>query len=166
LQYLTITNVPQTANLLIPVSSINNPPYNSSLSTIYLQIQNSNGYYMQTCSFKQSAPTQLRSSTSLLIQGWNSQIGATSNVTFALSTYFVPFTNNIVWIHDQTLAISPLYPTSFTVTNYSSNQLSSYISGATAIGQSLSFSATISNPPTTQPLSSTMYVVYSSTLFI
>ena len=166
LQYLTVNNVPQAAGLSIAVSSINNPPYNGSLYTISLQIQNSNGYYMQTCSFKQPAATQLRNSSSLLIVGWNSQVGTTSTVTFTLSTYFVPIMNNIIWVYDQALSVKPLFPASFTVTNYSSSQVSNYISGATAIGQSLSFSASITNPLSTQPLASFMYVVYSSTLFI
>jgi hypothetical protein len=165
-QYLTLNTVPQSAGLSIAVSFINNAPYNGSLYSVTLQIQNANGYYMQNCSFKPPAATQLRNSTGLLINNWNSQVGATSNVTFTLSTYFVPIVSNIVWVYDQTVSVTPLFPNSFTITNYTNNQFSNYISGATATGRSLSFSSSITNPPSTQPLSSSMYVVFSNTLFI
>jgi len=62
-QFLTITSVPTSANLIFSIMSINNPPYNGTFMDIYLQIQNSNNNYMQVCNFKQQAVSILRNSS-------------------------------------------------------------------------------------------------------
>lgn len=164
-QFLTISSPPQASNLTVAVSSINNPPYNSSFLNINIQIQNSAGNFMQVCSFQQQAVTQLRSSKGLALNNWNSQIGATSTVSVTLSTYFKPYSTSIMWSYPSTLTVTTISPASSVLTLLGETT-SSYITSTTAVGNSLTFSAQITNPTSVQPLPSQMYVTYSNTQFI
>ncbi len=120
---------------------------------------------MQICSFKQQAVTTLRSSTALTVSNWNTSVGATSTVTLTLSTYFTPYTTTLLWVYDNTLTAVVFAPASSTIIQFNSTS-SNTISSTTAIGRSLSFSAQITNPPSKQPLTSYLYVVYSGSFFV
>lgn len=152
-QFLTINSPPQSANLNIAVSTINNPPYNGSFASIGIQIQNTAGYFMQICSFTQQAVTTLRNSASFTITNWNNQIGATSTVAFTLSTYFKPYTTSLLWVFPNSLSITALTPASGTLSTQN-GMLVDLISGASAVGNSLTFSAQITNPTSVQSLTS------------
>jgi hypothetical protein len=164
-QFLTINSPPQSANLAIAVSTINNPPYNGTFANIGIQIQNSAGYFMQTCSFVQQAVTTLRNTTSISLLNWNNQIGATSTVAVTLSTYFKPYTTSLLWVFPDSLSITTLTPASSTLTSQN-GLIADFITGASAVGNSLTFSVQITNPSSVQSLASDIYVVYSSTQFI
>lgn len=152
-QFLTINSPPQSANLTIAVSTINNPPYNSSFASIGIQIQNTAGYFMQTCSFVQQAVTTLRNSSSFSLINWNNQIGATSTVAITLSTYFKPYTTSLLWIFPNSLSVTVLTPASGVLTVQNSS-ITDFITGASAVGNSLTFSAQITNPTSVQSLAS------------
>jgi hypothetical protein len=164
-QFLTINSPPQSLNLTLVVSTINNPPYNGSFASIGIQIQNTAGYFMQVCSFQQQAVTTLRNSTSLTLTNWNSQVGATSTVSVTLSTFFKPYTTSLQWIFPSTLSVTTLTPASSALTLQNSS-INAYITGTTTVGNSLTFSAQITNPTSVQSLASNIYVVYSATQFI
>ena len=165
-QFLTISGLPTSANLFLNVSSVNNAPYNSSLISIFLQIQNQNGYYMQVCSFSQPAPTTLRTSTSVDVQNWNSSVGAISNVTITINTYFTPFTTKMLWVYDQNFTVSALSPSSSTSLSVLGNNSLNYMAGGVASGKTLSFLAQVTNPNTRQPVVFSVYVIYSSSIFV
>ena len=165
-QLLTITGVPSSAGLSFNVSQVNNSPYNASLMTVSLQIQNANSYYMQVCSFAQPAPTQLRTSTSASLQNWNNSVGAISNSTLTINTYFTPFTTSSLAIYDSNLTAIPYSPTVQVQLVQQGNNTLNYLTAGTQIGRSLSFYLTITNPPTLQPLLFTLYVIYSTSLFV
>jgi hypothetical protein len=134
--------------------------------TISLQIQNSNSQYMQICTFTQPAPTLLRNSTNAVLQGWNTSIGATSNATLTVYTYFTPISTTALWIFDRNFTASALSTSIILATQTQGNSTLDYITGGTAVGRSLSFLVQITNPPTQQPVSFTFYVIYSTNLFI
>lgn len=113
-QFLTITNLPAQANLTLTIKNLNNAPYNSSLISASLQIQNQNGYNMQICNFSQPAPTSLRDSIGAILQNWNNSVGASSDVTLTISTFFTPYTSRILFVYDSNFTISALSPTSTT----------------------------------------------------
>lgn len=164
-QYLTITAATTSANMIIQVNSINNPPYNDSFNDIGIQITTSAGNSMQVCNFKQNAVTTLRKSTSFNLLNWNSQIGSQSSVTATLNTFFTPYSNQLLFIYPVNWVYTIQTPASNVLTSTSSIS-NNYISGATTIGKSLLFSAIVKNPPFVQPLNSTIYVAFSSTRFI
>ena len=149
-QFLTINGVPTTPNLVIDITNMNNAPYNSSLISASLQIQNQNSNYMQVCSFNQPAPTSLRPSTSLVVQNWNSSVGATSNVTLTLNTYFTPFTNQLLFVYDSNFTITPLTPTTSTSTSQNSNNTLNFLGSGVAVSKSLSYLVQITNPSSQQ----------------
>jgi hypothetical protein len=115
-QFLTIASPPQGANLAIAISTINNPPYNGSFLSIGIQIQNTAGFFMQTCSFTQQAVTTLRNSSGLSLINWNNQIGATSTVAATLSTFFRPYTTSLLWVFPNSLSVTVLTPASSILT--------------------------------------------------
>lgn len=164
-QFLTLNSPPLTPNLALTVSSINNPPYNASFANIGIQIQNTAGFFMQVCSFQQQAVTTLRTSSSIALSNWNNQVGSTSTVAITLSTYFKPYTTSILWVFPSGLTVTALTPASSTLT-LQNNTIAAFISSASAVGNSLTFSVQITNPTSAQSLSSIIYVVYSATQFI
>lgn len=165
-QYLTISNVPTNSNLTLNVSFVNNAPFNSSLISIDLIIQNANSYKMQICSFQQATPTLLRNSSSATLQNWNSKVGGTSNVTVVLSTYFTPFATNLLFIYDSNFSINAISPTQTSSATYQGKNTYNFLSNGAAVGKSLSFTLTFNNPTTQQPVNFIFYVVYSNTQFI
>lgn len=165
-QFLTITNVPTQANLSLSIRNVNNAPYNSSLISASLQIQNQNSYNMQICNFSQPIPTSLRDSIGAVIQNWNSSVGATSDVTLTVSTFFTPYTTRILFAYDSNFTISALSPTSTTSIATAGNWTYNYLSGGVPSGKTLSFLIRVVNPPTQQPVSFSIYVIFSNTLFI
>jgi hypothetical protein len=165
-QYLTISSIPSTAALVLTVNSINNAPYNGSLIAGNLQIKNQNSYDMQICSFSQPVPTMLRSSIGASLTNWNSTVGAVSNVTLTIDTYFTPFTTKILWVYDPKFTITLLSPASTTSFVVAGSSVSNYVSGGVAAGKTVSFLATITNPTSQLPLLFSVYLIYSNTLFI
>jgi hypothetical protein len=162
-QYLTINNVPTNANLKLNVSFVNNPPFNSSLMAINLLIQNANSYNMQVCSFQQATPTLLRPSLAANLQNWNSSIGSSSNVTLTISTYFTPFTTNLLFIYDSNFSISTISPSLTSSAIIQGNNTYHYLASGVIIGKSLTFTITVKNPSTQQPVNFAFYVIYSNT---
>jgi hypothetical protein len=132
--------------MIIQVNSINNPPYNDSFNDIGIQIQNSAGNYMQVCNFKQQAVTILRKSTSFSLANWNGEIGVQSSVTATLNTFFNPYSNQLIMIHPINWIYTLQTPSSSVLTGTSTIS-NNYITGATIIGKSLTFSAIVKNPP-------------------
>lgn len=165
-QYLTISSVPTNTNLTFNVSFVNNAPFNSSLIAIDLIIQNLNSYKMQICSFQQGTPTLLRNSSGATLQNWNLRVGATSNVTLVLSTYFTPFASNMLFIYDSNFSINAISPTLTNSAFYQGTNTFNYLTNGVAVGKSLSFTFTFNNPPTQQPINFTFYIIYSNTQFI
>ena len=115
-QFLTINSPPTSENLNIAVSTINNPPYNSSFANIGIQIQNSAGFFMQTCSFVQQAVTTLRNSSSFGLTNWNNQVGSISTVSATLSTFFRPYTTSLLWAFPSAMTVTALTPASGAMT--------------------------------------------------
>lgn len=164
-QFLKISGVPQTSNQRISVSFMNNAPYNASMGSVNIQIQNAAGFFMQVCSLQQPAPTVLRTSGFLAVAGWNQQVGSTSTATFTLSPNMVPYSTTLLWVLPTSISVTPLSPTS-TSTSILDGRQRLLISGASIIGNSLTFTAQITNPTSLENLTSDIYIVYSSTLFI
>lgn len=150
-QFLTISNLPAQANLSLTIKNINNAPYNNSLISASLQIQNQNSYNMQICTFSQPAPTALRDSTSVLFQNWNASVGATSDVTLTISTFFTPYTTRILFVYDRNFTVSALSPTSTTSLTNNGNLTYNYLGGGVSSGKTLSFLIRVINPQTRQP---------------
>lgn len=69
---------------------------------------------MQICNFSQPAPTSLRDSIGAILQNWNNSVGASSDVTLTISTFFTPYTSRILFVYDSNFTISALSPTSTT----------------------------------------------------
>ena len=105
---------------------------------------------MQICALTQPAPTSLRISSSLSVQNWNSAVGSVSNITLTLNTYFTPFTAKILFIYDSNFTISPLTPTTSTLTSQNGNKTLNYLNGGVAVANSLSFLVQVTNPGTQQ----------------
>ena len=138
-QFLTISNIPTSANLVIDIRNMNNAPYNASLISASLQIQDQNSNYMEVCTFSQPVPTSLRTSTGLSVQNWNNAVGATSNATLTLSTYFTPFTAKLLLVYDSNFTMTPLTPTTSTLTSQNGNKTLNYLDGGVAVSKSLSY---------------------------
>lgn len=164
-QFLKISGVPQGSNQRIAVSFMNNAPYNASMGLVNIQIQNSAGYFMQVCTFEQPAPTVLRTSGFLAVAGWNQQVGSTSTATFTLSPNMVPYSTTLLWVLPTFISVTPLSPTT-TSTSIADGKQRLLISGASILGNSLTFTAQITNPTAIENLTSDIYIVKSSTLFI
>ena len=165
-QYLTINNVPTNANLKLNVSFVNNPPFNSSLMAINLLIQNVDSYNMQVCSFQQATPTLLRTSLAATLQNWNSSVGSSSNVTLTISSYFTPFTTNLLFIYDSNFSINSISPSQTSSAFIQGNSTYLYLSNGVTVGKSLTFTISVRNPSTQQPVNFTFYVIYSNTQFV
>jgi hypothetical protein len=164
-QFLKISGVPQNSNLIIAVSFTNNAPYNTSMGSVNIQIQNAAGFFMQVCSFQQPAPTVLRTSNFLAVAGWNRQVGSTSTATFTLSPNMVPYSTTLLWVLPTSISVTPLSPAS-TSTSLLDGRQRLLISGASILGSSLTFTAQITNPTAIENITSVIYIVFSSTLFI
>lgn len=165
-QYLTINGIPSSASLAITIKNINNAPYNSSLISANLQIKNFNSYNMQICTFSQPAPTMLRTSNGASLTNWNSTVGAVSNVTLTIDTYFTPYTTKTLWVYDSKFTVTALTPTSTDAFTTSGSSGYNYLSGGVASGKTLSYLATVTNPTSQIPLLFNLYVIYSTSLFI
>lgn len=121
---------------------------------------------MQICSFSQPAPTILKNSSGVSLTNWNSTVGATSDVTLTINTYFTPYTTKILWIYSSEFTITALTPTLTDSFSISGSLGNNYMSGGVASGKSLSYLARITNPTSKIPLLFTIYVIYSTSLFI
>ena len=165
-QYLTINNVPSNKNISFNVSFVNNAPFNSSVMSIDLVIQNINSYKMQICSFQQAVPSLLRNSLGSSFQNWNSKVGGVSNVTLVLSTYFTPFASNLLFIYDSNFSINAISPSQTSSAFYAGKNTYNYLINGAGVGTSLTYTFNFNNPPTQQPVDFTFYVIYSNTQFI
>lgn len=121
---------------------------------------------MQICSFQQSIPTLLRSSLAATLQNWDSNVGSSSNVTLTVSTFFTPFATNLLFVYDSNFAISTISPTLTSSALIRGNSTFHYLTNGVAVGKSLSFTISIRNPLTQQPVNFTFYVIFSNTQFI
>jgi len=165
-QFLTISSIPTSSNLTFSVSNINNAPFNSSFITATLLLQNSNSYTMETCTLTQPKPTILRNSIGVSATNWNGEVGAVSNVTLTVNTFFTPYTNKVVLEHNSNFIVSVLSPTTLQTTWNTNGATLLLLDGGVASGNSLSYLLSVTNPQSQQPMYFTTYVIYSATQYI
>lgn len=147
------------------LSSMNNPPYNDTFSSIDLQLTDSSSNRIAYCSCQQQAPTVLATSN-ILYDGWNSAINQQSAVSLrVIPKTALPIGFQLLLVYPVDLTIQANPPA---VQSYSSNSTTSilWLNNLTLSSGRVSLTASIKNPSSVKSLALTIYVAYNTTEFI